>query len=363
MNSLADNFRDRIASGGPMTLAEYMNDALTHPRLGYYMQGDTFGRGGDFITAPEISQMFGELIGLWCAIGWQAMGAPNPASLVELGPGRGTLMADMLRAGRSLEGFLDALSVYLIEVSPALKSLQEETLISQPDVHAARALGWVSDLGDVPDAPLLAVANEFFDALPVHQFQKTASGWRERLVGVEDGKFCFVLADHPADETLLPPGTADADLDAIVEVRPLAKAIGRDLGARLVGAPGMVLILDYGHAESAPGDTLQAVKAHEFHNPLIDPGTADLTAHVDFAEIGRAAAGLGARVYGPIGQGYFLQSLGITERAEALMAASPSHAPDIEAALVRLTSADGMGQMFKVMALTSPGLPPPPGFE
>ncbi|MDA0305796.1 MAG: SAM-dependent methyltransferase [Proteobacteria bacterium] len=363
MNSLADNFRDRIASGGPMTLAEYMNDALTHPRLGYYMQGDTFGRGGDFITAPEISQMFGELIGLWCAIGWQAMGAPNPASLVELGPGRGTLMADMLRAGRQLEGFLDALSVYLVEVSPALKSLQEETLTSKADIHAARALGWVSGLDDVPEGPLLVVANEFFDALPVHQFQKTPDGWRERMIDVENGEFVFALGDDPDTDPILPPGTENAADGDIVEVRPLARTMGRDLGARLMAAPGMVLIIDYGHAESAPGDTLQAVKAHEFHNPLVDPGTADLTAHVDFAEIGRAAAGLGARVYGPVGQGGFLQSLGIKERAEALMAASPSHASDIEAALVRLTSADGMGQLFKVMALASPGLPPPPGFE
>lgn len=363
MNTLADELRSRIAECGPMTLAEYMNDALAHPRLGYYMQGDPFGRDGDFTTAPEISQMFGELTGLWCALQWQAMGAPNPASFVELGPGRGTLMADMLCAGRSLEGFLDALSIYLIEISPALKSLQEETLVGKPDIHAARALGWVSDLADIPEGPLLVVANEFFDALPVHQFQNTPDGWRERLVGLQDEEFCFVLADHAPDGAMLPPGTENAGLGAIVEVRPAARAWGRDLGLRLISEPGVVLIIDYGHAVSAPGDTLQAVKAHEFHNPLIDPGLADLTAHVDFAEIAAAAAGVGARVYGPAPQGHFLQALGIVERAQALMAASPTHAPEIEAALARLTSDDGMGQLFKVMALTSPGLPPPPGFE
>ncbi len=375
MSAMADHLRDLMAAKGPLTVAQYMEQALTHPRLGYYMGRDPFGRGGDFITAPEISQMFGELIGLWCVVQWKAMGGPDPVNLVELGPGRGTMMADVLNAGRGTDGFLEALDISLVEISPALKALQEDTLVKTPAIHTARSLSWLSDFSEIPDdadgsdGPLLLIANEFIDALPVRQFQMTAEGWRERLIGPDDGGkgFQFMLADGPPPDGVIPPAFENAEEGApegtIVEARPAAADLARTIAERLSRQPGAALIIDYGHEESAPGDTLQAVKAHEFHDPLEDPGEADLTAHVDFAEFCRAAEKAGAQIYGPITQGAFLQALGIGARADALMTASPEHRRDIEQALERLTSDDGMGRLFKVLALASPGLPPPPGFD
>ena len=371
MTSLADHPRERIADDGLLSVAEYMDAALTHPRLGYYMSRDPFGRGGDFITAPEISQMFGELIGLWCAVQWRAMGGPDPVNLVELGPGRGTLMADMLRDGGGAEGFVESLSVSLVEISPALKISQEDALVAAKDVLKARALQWWSDFSEVPEGPLIIVANEFLDALPVRQFQKTPEGWRERMVGLaengaDDNKeFRFILADGAPEDGILPPdlsgaGARDGD---IIEVRPQASALAEAIAGRLAHQPGVALFIDYGHAESAAGDTLQAVKDHDFHDPLATPGEADLTAHVDFAAFGRAAAGAGAQVLGPVGQGAFLDELGIGVRAEALKAAVPAQGREIDAAVSRLTSEDAMGRLFKVMALLSPGMAPPPGFE
>ncbi len=367
MTTMANHLRDRMSDQGPLTLAQFMEDALTHPRLGYYMGRDPFGRGGDFITAPEISQMFGELIGLWCVVQWQAMGSPDPVNLVELGPGRGTMMADVLRTGRGAEGFLESLDVSLVEISPALKSLQEDTLVSTPAVHAARSLNWWSDFSEIPEGPLVAVANEFIDALPVHQFQMTPTGWRERLVGPGEGGFRFVLADGPPPEGVIPPAVENAvdnaGEGAIIEVRPRATALAQALAGRLSRNPGAVLIIDYGHGEGAAGDTFQAVKGHEYQDPFKDPGEADLTAHVDFAEFGRAAQAAGARVLGPMTQGAFLLELGIEARAQALMKAAPEHQQEIDQSFHRLTADDGMGRLFKVLALTSPGLPPPPGFE
>ena len=369
MTSLADHLRRRIADDGPLSVAQYMDAALTHPRLGYYMSGDPFGRGGDFITAPEISQMFGELIGLWCVVQWQAMGGPDPLNLVELGPGRGTLMADMLRAGGAAEGFVESLSISMVEISPALKTAQEDALVGAKEVLKARSLQWWSDFSEVPEGPLLIVANEFLDALPVRQFQKTPKGWRERMVGVSDDQkeFRFILADGPPEDDAIPPDLSAAGARAgdgdILEVRPAAAALAEAIAGRLARQPGAALFIDYGHAESAAGDTLQAVKDHDFHDPLAAPGEADLTAHVDFAAFGRAAAGAGARILGPVDQGPFLEGLGIGVRTEALLAAEPPQDRQIEAALARLTSEDAMGRLFKVMALVSPGLAPPPGFE
>ncbi len=345
-----------------------MEDALGHPRLGYYMGQDPFGRGGDFITAPEISQMFGELLGLWCVLAWRAVGEADPFNLIELGPGRGTLMADMLRAGRVIDGFLESLSLSLVEISPTLKGVQEDTLLSSTgsEVRRAQALRWISDFFEVPEGPFVAVGNEFLDALPVHQFQKTAGGWRERLISVSDAptpEFQFVLSDIPPEGGAVPRGLEDAAPGDIVEARPAATALVRDMGARLNRHPGCVLFIDYGHDRTACGDTLQAVKDHAYHDPLAEPGSADLTSHVDFGALRQAAAEAGAVVFGPVPQGAFLNSLGIRSRADALAAASPAHAQDIEAALARLTSDEGMGALFKVIALTSPGLSAPPGFE
>ncbi len=370
MPTLGHHLRRRIADNGPLTVADYMEDALVHPRLGYYMGRDPFGRGGDFITAPEISQMFGELIGLWCAVQWRAMGKPAPVNLVELGPGRGTLMADVLRAGRGIDGLLESIALSLVEISPALKGLQEETLLGAGDVRATQSLRWIGDFTEVPDGPILVIANEFLDALPVHQFQMTPSGWRERLVGIGgdgDGDgFQFTLSGTPPGEGMIPSGLGDAGGDiengAIIEVRPVASALMRDLAGRLNSHPGCALFIDYGHGQTASGDTLQAVKGHHYQDPLVDPGTADLSAHVDFGALALAASDAGAGVVGPVSQGSFLNALGIATRARALAAAEPAHKFDIDSQLRRLTSDEGMGRLFKVMALTGPGMAPPPGF-
>ncbi len=371
MPTLSNHLKRRIADEGPLSVAWFMEDALGHPRLGYYMRRDPFGREGDFITAPEISQMFGELIGLWCVIEWRAMGEPAPVNLVELGPGRGTLMADALRAGRAAEDFLESVSLSLIEISPVLKGLQEETLLAAGEVRTTQSLRWLSDFSEIPEGPLLLIANEFLDALPVHQFQMTADGWRERLVGLEngdreDGKedgFRFVLDDAPPAADGISPDFSEAEEGAVIEVRPQAQALITDLARRLTESPGAALFIDYGHAETACGDTLQAVKGHHFENPLAHPGEADITAHVDFGAVRRAAADAGAEVLGPVSQASFLKNLGIATRAEALAAASPAHSQDIADGLNRLTSDEAMGRLFKVMAIISPGMTPPPGFE
>lgn len=368
MPTMSHHIRQRIAGDGPISVADYMADALSHPRLGYYMNGEPFGRDGDFITAPEISQMFGELIGLWCAVQWRAMGEPAQVNLVELGPGRGTLMADVLRAGRGVEDFLESVSLSLVEISPALKGVQEETLLAGGDVRDVQSLRWVSDFSEVPEGPLLVVANEFLDALPVHQFRMTAEGWRERMVDLDETEegFRFADAEIPPEDGLIPEGLDDAEgleEGAILEIRPAVSAVAKELGRRLQDHPGAALFVDYGHAQTAWGDTLQAVKGHHYHDPLVEPGSADLTAHVDFGAFGQAANEAGAGVLGPVPQGEFLNALGIATRAEALATASPAHKQDIDSALSRLTSDEGMGRLFKVMALTSPGMAPPPGFE
>jgi len=367
MQGLTDHLQHRIAGDGPISIAEYMADALGHPRLGYYMSGDPFGRDGDFTTAPEISQMFGELIGLWCAIQWRAMGEPAAVNLVELGPGRGTLMADALRAGRGAPDFLESISLSLIEISPALKGRQEETLLAGGDVRTAQSLRWLSDFSEVPDGPTLIIANEFLDALPVQQFLMTPDGWRERLVGIDadGGGFQFAVSETPPVDGVIPAGLNDqgADDGDVIEVRPAAMALIRDISEHLTRQPGSALMIDYGHGETAFGDTLQAVKGHQYQDPLVEPGAADLTAHVDFGALGKTGDEAGAVVHGPVPQGHFLQALGIATRADDLAAASPAHKQEIEAALTRLTSDEAMGRLFKVMALTSPGMAPPAGFD
>lgn len=360
MPALADRLKRRIEAEGPISVAEYMRLALTDAEGGYYMGRDPFGRGGDFTTAPEISQMFGELIGLWCMTAWRAMSRPGRCSLVELGPGRGTLMADMLRAAGVDPGFGAALAPNLVEISPALRRRQEQTLAG-----LKREFRWIGDVADAPEGPLIVVANEFFDALPVRQFVMTTKGWRERLVGLDQSGagFAFTLAAQSpgdAEKTRVP---MKAKVRDVFESCPAATRIVRAIAGRFVRHPGVALIVDYGHGQSAPGDTLQAVKDHRFHDPLADPGRADLTAHVDFAALKRAAGAAGAQVFGPVEQGDWLGRLGIRIRADSLKKAQPGHADEIEAAFHRLTAADAMGRLFKALALASPGLPPPDGFD
>jgi NADH dehydrogenase [ubiquinone] 1 alpha subcomplex assembly factor 7 len=363
MTALGARLAARIARLGPITLADYMAEALTHPRHGYYMRGDPFGAGGDFVTAPEISQMFGELIGLWCADVWQRLGRPDPVLLVELGPGRGTLMADAMRAARTVPDFRRAVHPHLVEISPALRQRQADALRAET---AEPAPVWHDSLAGVPEAPLLLVANEFFDALPVRQFARTTAGWCERLVTLgADGRTLALAMSPPSPQAdiLLPPALRTAPEGAIAEVSPAAIGVASEIGHRLVAHGGAALIVDYGNARPPGEPTLQAVRGHARHEILAEPGSADLTAHVDFAALARAAGDVGARAQGPVAQGTFLRALGLEARADALRrAAAQPQAESITAAAHRLTDPAEMGTLFKVLALSRPDLGALPGF-
>jgi len=349
---LVRHLRQLIAATGPISVAQYMAEALSHPEFGYYTTRDPFGAGGDFTTAPEISQMFGELIGAWCADIWQQMGAPDPVRLVELGPGRGTLMADALRATDRVAGFRGAIDLHLIETSTHLRDVQATT-ITDPSPT------WHDTLDDVPAGPTLIVANELFDALPVHQFVYQDAAWHERLVtSQEGGGLGFVLGPEvgaPSVEVVPSDG-------AVHETCPAAEALMQRIASRIAAHGGAALIVDYGYDGPALGDTLQAVRNHESHDVLHDPGEADLCAHVDFPALRAAARGAGATVHGPVGQGPFLLSIGLAQRAAALAAAAPDQAAEIDATVVRLTAPTEMGSLFKVLAVTSAGIEPA-GFD
>jgi SAM-dependent MidA family methyltransferase len=348
---LLAELRELIAAEGPIGVDRYMQLCLGHPRLGYYMTRDPFGQAGDFVTAPEVSQMFGELIGLWCADTWGALGSPGRVHLVELGPGRGTLMADAWRALRLVPAFQAAAGIHLVETSPVLRERQRETL-----GRVAASPVWHQSLATLPrDAPLVVVANEFFDALPVRQFQRVAGGWRERLVGLNvEGRLAFGLAPTPE------PGVVkDAPDGSVLEWPQAAAQVMRDLAGRLVGQGGAALIIDYGHLQSGAGDTLQAMRKHAFVDVLAEPGEADLTVHVDFAALARVAAGGGAQVFPALEQGAFLRALGIEARAAKLAGAGhAARVATVRAALSRLVDREppGMGALFKVLAVASPGL-------
>lgn len=362
MTKLTGSLLRRITLQGPITVADFMAEALNNPKYGYYATRDPLGVSGDFITAPEISQMFGELIGLWCAVVWQAMGSPDRVVLTELGPGRGTLMADALRASRGVPGFHEAVTLHLVETNPVLRSRQAETLA---DAGWAEPPRWHDDFTGVPDGALLLVANEFFDALPIRQFQRTEAGWHERLIDANEAGtgFCFGLGPAMAGPPLIDRSLWDAPPGSIAEVSPAGLSLAHILGTRIATAGGAALIIDYGYAPSQPGETLQAVRAHEFRALLDRPGETDLTAHVDFGAFLKAGTEAGATSFGPIGQGVFLERLGLGPRAEALLAtATPGQTDDIRAARERLTGLDQMGKLFKATVLQNRALPPPPGF-
>lgn len=351
---LARLLRRRIARHGPITVERYMALALGHPRHGYYRHRDPLGAAGDFITAPEISQMFGELIGLWCAAVWRMMGAPASLRLVELGPGRGTLMADLLRAAASVPVFAAALDIHLVETSPALRRRQRQAL---PD----RRVFWHDDLAEVPAGPMLLVANEFFDALPVRQFVRLGDAWRERMVDLDAQGGLRFAAGPVVDPAALPAAIGTAPEGAVAEVCPAARGLAAALGGRLAGQGGAALIVDYGHERCGVGETLQAVRRHAYRPVLSDPGEADLTAHVDFASLAEAARP--AAAHGPLPQGVWLRRLGIEPRAAALSRAAPGKAGEIAAACRRLIHPREMGSLFKVLALADGRLPTLPGFD
>ena len=362
MTPLETELRRMITADGPIPVARYLALCLGHPTHGYYMARDPLGATGDFVTAPEISQMFGELLGLWAGAVWQQMGAPARVLLVELGPGRGTLMADALRATRAVPGFGAAVAVHLVETSPTLRRRQQQALAS----HAI-ALAWHDDIMQLPGAPMIVLANEFFDALPVSQAVKTADGWHERMVGLNaDGRLALALhpAPIPGFEALLPPALRNAPAGAVYEWRSEREV--SELCARLQHFGGAVLAIDYGHVESALGDTLQAVHRHAFADPLAAPGEADLTAHVDFAALAGAADRAGAAVHGPLTMGEFLRRLGIEARAAKLRAnATAAQRADVDRALARLTGTRSghMGALFKAIAFAHRDLSPLPGFD
>ena len=359
MSPLVEILRRKIARKGPISLGEYMALALGHPKYGYYMQRDPFGQAGDFITAPEVSQMFGELIGLWCVVVWDTMGQPAPVMLAELGPGRGTLLSDALRAARARPDFVAAVRVHLVETSPFLKERQSRTLDA---THPRLKAQWHDRLEDVPaSGPILLIANEFFDALPIRQYVRAGEGWRERRIGLRAGGSGFAFVLEKVSGSDLPEGV---ECGTVVEVCPEGISLAGEIGNRVRRCGGAALVVDYGHRQGVQGESLQSVRRHAFHDVLDRPGDADLTAHVDFAALVTAAQSAGARTYGPIAQGAFLARLGIGARAQALMAGGTGdQAQRIASALRRLVHPAEMGLMFKVLALTNPDLPPPPGFD
>ena len=354
MNALQRVIAARIAAAGPMRLDEYMALCLSHPEHGYYTGRDPLGAAGDFTTAPEISQMFGEMLGLWLAQCWRDQGAPSPAVYAEPGPGRGTLSADALRAAAMAPGFGAAIGApHLVEISPILRARQAETL-------AARKPVWADRIEDLPPGPLFLLANEFFDALPIRQFERRKGRWRERVVTLfEDGASLRPALGGAVTADDLP---ADAPEGALRETSPASAAVAAQIGARLAAHGGAALIVDYGYAAQplTGGDTFQAMRGHAYADPWTAPGEADLTAHVDFAALAAAAEGAGAKAWPLVTQGALLEMLGVTARAQALAARGDAAA--VATAHRRLCHPEEMGVLFKALALTGRGAPPPPGF-
>jgi len=348
--SLLERLTAEIAAGGPISVARYMTACLHDPDFGYYATRPALGLDGDFITAPLVSQMFGELLGVWAASTWELMGRPERFRLVEMGPGDGTLMSDVLRAVRHAPGFLDAADLWLVEVSEPLKALQRDRLGEAPQ--------WAASLAEVPaGAPLILIANELLDCLPARQFVRTAAGWAEQVVGLDrHGALTFGLANTPMG-SLLP----EAAQGQVYEQSAGQAALGSELGRRIADDGGAALLIDYGRARPGFGDTLQALRRHEKVDPLARPGEADLTIHVDFPAVMDAARAEGAEA-AILSQTDLLARLGIGERAEALVRARPERSGTIGRQLHRLIGGDEMGELFKACAIFPPG-EPPPAFE
>lgn len=362
MSSLADVLREMIASDGPMPLDRFMALANSHPTMGYYATRDPFGAAGDFTTAPEISQMFGELLGLWAAEAWRACGTPDPCRLVELGPGRGTMIADALRALRVAPDCFAALDVHLVETSPLLAARQQETLAA-----CGKRIAWHDTIDTLPRGPAIILANEFFDALPVKHFVRDRVGWHERRVGLDDaGAFVWGVEPAVTENVRGEARSGDASNGALIEISVAAQDAMTVLAHRIAREGGALLAIDYGYTTTRTGETLQAMCRHRFVDPLETPGEADLTVHVDFAALARTALAAGARVQGPVTQAFFLQQLGIEARAARLARdAASAQADAIAAARDRLTATSlptDMGALFKVLAVVHDGTPPLPGF-
>jgi NADH dehydrogenase [ubiquinone] 1 alpha subcomplex assembly factor 7 len=346
---LHDRIAGQVRAQGAVTLADFMRLALGAREIGYYTSRDPLGAAGDFITAPEISQMFGEMLGLWCIDTWQRLGSPAEINLVELGPGRGTLMADALRAAKLAPAFVAAIRLHLVEISAPLRAEQARRL--QPyQPH------WHDGFESLPSGPVLVLANEFFDALPIHQFQRTESGWRERgitLDPADTNRFIWALLPPGPQLALLQPQHQAARVGEIVEVSPASQRLAGLIGQRCSSTSSAALFIDYGPTESGIGDSFQALRRHRYHDPLLAVGDADLTAHVDLAALCRAGAAAGCRTFGPLPQGDFLRVLGIETRAQMLAKhQAPSVVAEIDASLHRLIDAKQMGNLFNVIAMS-----------
>ena len=354
---LALKLKASIARDGPMTVAEYMGRCLWDDEAGYYATRSVIGSAGDFITAAEINQVFGELIGLWSAVVWQqVLGSPAAVQLVEYGPGRGTMMRDLLRAARVVPGFLNAASVHLLEMSPVLAETQHRTLFD-----CGVPVSWGQNLAGFA-TPAIIIANEFLDAWPVEQWIKTETGWRWRGVGMDAaGRLCFTTVPGTRTRDELHAKAPDAPLGSVVESqRP--ERLAEAFKALSHSGPIAALLIDYGHVAPVSGDTLQAVRGHVYESPLTSPGEADLSAQISFFELATALHSAGLTIDGPVTQSEFLGALGIIERASRLMSANPQRAGEIEAGVARLIAPNGMGTRFKVLGVRSSGLPPLPGF-
>ncbi|HSM95216.1 MAG TPA: SAM-dependent methyltransferase [Rhizomicrobium sp.] len=359
MNSLGQRIARLIEAQGPISIAQFMAIALHDPQSGYYATRDPFGAQGDFITAPEISQMFGELLGLWIAQCWHDQGKPQ-ARLVELGPGRGTLMVDALRMiGQLMPEFLAKVEIVLVEASPALAGIQKTAL--EPSGANIR---WATQFDDsLADKPLFLLANEFFDALPIRQFVKTERGWCERMVVAAGDALDFALAPDAAPSSIVPANRDGAPMGAFYEFSPSASALMQQIAEAIARKGGAALVVDYGYgADAGFGETLQAVAAQKYANVLEAPGDADLSAHVDFAALAQTAREAGAKPYGPIAQGDFLEALGIVQRAGRLSRGHLGDSPEIDSQLERLILPGQMGTLFKALAILPANAPAPPGF-
>ncbi|CAI8052226.1 Protein arginine methyltransferase NDUFAF7, mitochondrial [Geodia barretti] len=386
--SVMETLYNRIKLTGPIQVASYMKECLLHPTTGYYMQKDVFGARGDFTTSPEISQVFGELVGVWVLADWMVGGEPREWSLVELGPGRGTLTKDILRVFGQFRRVLDSLSVHLVEASPTMSHLQEKTLTGEErevvetgqralfeespyktcTLESGVPVHWYQRLEDVPLSHSYIIAHEFFDALPVHQFQGTEEGWREVLVDIDpeksDMSLRFVVAPGPtpasaAFSSLLPsrPSASGEEGEGgrvrQAEVCPEGLLVAKEIGRRVVEHGGAALVVDYG-SETATNHTLRGFRSHQLHDVLTDPSSADLTADVDFGALSRASQGEGAGYAGPITQNEFLHKMGIRQRMQVLLdKANLSEAEQLLSGYEMLTSPEKMGERFKFLTITS----------
>ncbi len=363
MTPLTARLARLIEIGGPIPMAQFMAEALSAPDYGYYATRDPFGVSGDFITAPEISQMFGELIGLWCAQTWQAMGRPLPVNLIELGPGRGTLMVDLIRAAATVPDFREALHIHFVETSPSLRARQESAVSASANFPP---VSWHGRLTAVPTGAFLLIANEFFDALPVHQFVMTEAGWRERLVSWDHdrARFAVVTATAPTPACALATKRwSAAKPGQIQEISAAGATLSAEIGARLTRDAGAALIIDFVRADHH-GATVQAVRNHQSVDPFEAVGCSDIAAAVDFGGLATAARASGARCHGPVSQSVILTALGLETRAAMLrQRASAGQRSAIDQAVHRLTAPDQMGALFQALAITSPDLATPAGFE